>query len=423
MAALGWLKTQVTAPRTQALYDQLLVSGVNFLTVVYLGRRLAPEAFGVFTLAYLSVLGLATLQTALVTQPLNLLGATRPADVNLGHLHALLRLFGWVWLPLNLLFLGVLSWVFFPDSTLFLAAGVYLCGFLLQELLRRYWYTCGQIRHALVNDLIYAGQLPLILYVAQRDDFDPAMALMLMAFTSFLAMGHGAWRLRRTPSVPVSTRAVVDQHWRMGAWLLLATASAYGATQLYPYMLASVGAGAVAAFAAARNLLGALNVVVQAANNYLPIRSKQVLAYEGARPLSEYLRRAGIALALVAGGFCALLAWRSEELLAWVYGKSFEDAEQLLALLAVSGFCFALFPVFNAGILALNRLSVIFAANLVATIFNLSVGWWLIREYGVRGAAVAASVSMALVLVLQAWRLRQALARSATTSEVRPCAP
>jgi len=419
MAALGWLKAQAAAPRTQALYDQLLVSGVNFLTVVYLGRRLAPEAFGLFTLAYLSVLGLATLQTALVTQPLNLLGATRPADVNLGHLHALLRLFGWAWLPLNLALLGALSGWFFPEPALFAAAGAYLCGFLLQELLRRYWYTCGQIRHALANDLIYAAQLPLLLLFAQRDDFGPATALTLMALTSFLAMGHGIWSLRRAPSVPVSTRAVVDQHWRMGAWLLLATASAYGATQLYPYMLASLGAGAVAAFAAARNLLGALNVVVQAANNYLPIRSKQVLAYEGPRPLSDYLKRAGLALALVAGAFCAAVAWHSEELLAWVYGKSFEDAEQLLALLAVSGFCFALFPVFNAGIMALDRLPVIFAANLAATAFNLSAGWWLIREYGVRGAAVAASISMALVLALQAWRLRHALERSATAPEAR----
>ncbi len=423
MAALGWLTAQAAAPRTQALYDQLLVSGVNFLTVVYLGRQLAPEAFGMFTLAYLSVLGLATLQTALVTQPLNLLGATRPADVNLGHLHALLRLFGWVWLPLNLLLLGVLSWLFFPQPALFAAAGAYLCGFLLQELLRRYWYTCGQISRALVNDLIYAGQLPLIVLWAQRDGFDPVVALTLMALTSFLAMAHGMWRLRRAPSVPVSTRAVVDQHRQMGAWLLLATASAYGATQLYPYMLASAGAGAVAAFAAARNVVGALNVVVQAANNYLPIRSKQVLAYDGPRTLSGYLTRAGVALALVAGVFSALLAWRSEELLAWIYGKSFENADQLLALLAVSGFCFALFPVFNAGIMALNRLSVIFAANLVATAFNLSAGWWLIDRYGVRGAAVAASASMALVLVLQAWRLRHALARSAATPEVRPCVP
>lgn len=413
MVGYGWFKQQALAPRMQALYDQMLVSGVNFLTLVYLGRRLDPEAFGFFTLAFMSIIGLSTLQSALVIQPFNLIGATRPPMMNLGHLHALLRVHAILWLPLNLVLLAVVSWFFFPDPLLFAAAGLYLCVFLLQELLRRHWYTCGEIGQALANDAIgYGLQLPMLLWWATQPQFGPAVALGVMAFGPTLALLHGWHRLRGRPRSFMPLHEVIGAHWNTGAWLLLATVSAYSATQLFPYMLSSIGVGAVAAFAAARNVLNALNVGAQAATNYLPIASRRILERDGVANLATYLKRVAMLLAVVAGVFCAAAALEAQDLLYWIYGKSFDGTQHLVPLLALAAFGTMLFPVTNAGLMVLRKTPVIFVANVAATIFNVSAGWWLIGRYGVNGAAIAASASVMLVLAIQLWCLRAALGKS-----------
>jgi|GEM_PF-1986649 len=424
--SLASLKKLTAASGMQALYDQMLVSGVNFLTLVFLGRSLEIEQFGFFVLAYMSILGLASLHTALITQPFGLQGATRPASKNLGHLHSLLRLHAWAWLPLNVAMLALVSWKFFPDRQLFVAAAVYLCVFFLQELLRRYWYTCGEIGPALVNDFIsYGGQLLAILLWATYGDFDAAAALWAMAATSLLALGHAWYRLRKQPVSRMPVQEVVRTHWRTGAWLLLAAISAYGALQLYPYMIAGLGASAVAAFAAARAILNALNVLAQAGVNYLPLASKRILERAGAASLTRHLVRSAVGMFTLATLFCAAVSVEAPTLLQWIYGRTFDGAAEVIVLLSFAGIISVLFPVLYAGILVLHQAPVIFISNVIATVFNVTVGWWLVRQYGIHGAAVAAGASALLVLAIQVWCLKAALGNLTTHRFLKhkPCMP
>lgn len=409
MSGAGWLKTRVFQPRVWVMCDQVLVSGVNFLTLVYLGRELAPESFGLFTLAYLSVIFLGTLQTALMTQPLNLIGAVKDESVNLGHLVSLQRLHVYVWLPMNAVVLGGISFLFFPKPGLYIAAAVYLCAFQLQQLLRRYWYTCDRIDRAFGNDAIGCGaQAVGLLLLGRQGFFDEAWAFYALALASFLAVAVGWRRLRRQPRIPMPLRAVVAEHWSFGGWLLLVAFSSYAATQLYPYMLASQGAGMVATFAASVNILNGLNVLVQAANNYLPIKARQLLQRDGLEGMWRFLARVGLKIFAAASIFCAVVAFWADDLLRLIYGENFVGSDNVLRILAVGALGWTLFPVLYAGILALGRAPVVVVSNMVATLFIVTAGWWLIRHYGVEGAAVAASASVMLILFVQAWSLKSA---------------
>ena len=59
------------------LADQGLISATNFVTLLVLGRALTASAFGAFALAYTVLIFVNLLQSALVTQPHNVLGAAR----------------------------------------------------------------------------------------------------------------------------------------------------------------------------------------------------------------------------------------------------------------------------------------------------------------------------------------------------------
>ena len=59
------------------LADQGLISATNFVTLLVLGRALTPSDFGAFALVYTVLIFINSLQSALVTQPHNVLGAAR----------------------------------------------------------------------------------------------------------------------------------------------------------------------------------------------------------------------------------------------------------------------------------------------------------------------------------------------------------
>lgn len=412
MSGAGWLKRQMFQPRSWVLYDQALVSGVGFFTTVFLGRHLEMEAYGFFMLAYLSVIFLGTLQTALITQPLNLIGAVRDPAANLGHLVSLQRL-QLAWLPLSVVLLGCISYLFFPQPALFIAAAVYLCAFQLQQLLRRYWYTCGQINRAFVNDSIcYGAQLAGLAVLGLQGSFDAVQAFYSLALASLFAFAVGWRHLRSQPRRAFPLRDVVAEHWNLGSWLLLGTVSSYAATQLYPYMLAEQGPGMVATFAASANILNGLNVFVQAASNYLPIRAKQVLHRDGVPGLRRFLARIGLMIFPLAAVFCAAVEWWADDLLGWLYGENFADSGNVLRIFAVGALGWTLFPVVYAGILALGQTSIVFVSNAIATLFAVTAGWWLVRHHGAEGAALAVNAGVMLILLMQVWRLWTAMAKS-----------
>src|SRR5678815_3258175 len=60
-----------------ALADQVLISGANFVTMLLAFRGMGEARFGEFTLIYTALLFANMMQSALITQPHNVLGATR----------------------------------------------------------------------------------------------------------------------------------------------------------------------------------------------------------------------------------------------------------------------------------------------------------------------------------------------------------
>jgi len=68
------LKSTLALKSYVALIDQGLASGANFLITVLLARQMIPAEFGVFVLTYSILLFIKSLQMALITQPMSVLG-------------------------------------------------------------------------------------------------------------------------------------------------------------------------------------------------------------------------------------------------------------------------------------------------------------------------------------------------------------
>lgn len=401
-----------TDARLLSLLDQAIVSGSNFVTIVIIGRALPAQDFGHFSLAFMTWLLLSNLHRSTLTQPLNVLGAgeARPSQTAR---YAGINRAGLALLPVALVGMAVSSWFFFPDPGLFLAAFGFAAVFFPQEAYRRYCYTTGQYRNAVVNDAVsYGGQVLLLLLLVQTGSLTVYTAFLALAISSLLACVL-AWRLVGSAAWTPAPRlgALYREHLPLGRWLTLTVLAVWGAGQVYPFLMTGLGATVVAAFAASRNLLNVLGLVVQSIGNFIPTRAAQVLQQEGPDSFRRHFRRTMARLLVLALLFVFVMQVAALPLLQLFYAGRYDAAAPVLRLLALGSACSLLGTALGAYALALNDSRSGFFSNLGASVMTFTLGIWLVHEHGLQGAALATVLSLATASVLQAGFVASAFRR------------
>ncbi|MGA7816385.1 polysaccharide biosynthesis C-terminal domain-containing protein [Caballeronia sp.] len=396
------LTRMLKEPGSLALADQCVLSGTNFLTLLFVSRQVSADQFGRFSLAALGLLFLANAHRAIVTQQLNLLGASEDASGLSTRIATLLRAHA-VIIPVSIAILGALCVRFFPDLRLFVGASCYLAFFMLQETLRRYWYTVGRIDRAFANDLItYGGRLAILFSISFFTVVSGSTVFLIMAATSLIAFiaGLPVVDIARTVTM-ARIREVVAQHATTSGWLVLTVLAMWGATQLYPFLIEPLGPTAIALFVASRNLLNAIGIAVQSAGNYLPTRAAKLLHEQGPAGFRRHLLQTLANATIVSIVFILPMLVFATPILEVMYAGRYNDAAPVLRMLSIGIFFALVGTVLGAYALALQDARSNFLSNLGATAFTFTGGLWLIHAYGLSGAAVGGCLSVAIATVLQ----------------------
>jgi O-antigen/teichoic acid export membrane protein len=396
------LKALIASPKSLSFFDQGIVSASNFFTLIYAGRQFNTEQFGFFSLAMLGVLFLANLQRALITRPMDLLGAAEPSEYLRGRLIALFGVLG-VMAPIAIALLGAFSIKFFPQPELFSSCAAYLICFSLQEMMRRYWYAMNRIGYAVRSDLIsYGGQVAALLAADALWGLNGSTAFLVMAASSLAAflcdvrvskLGAGTVSRSRTE--------VMTEHWSISKWLVLTVFAIWGAGQVYPLLVASLGPVAVATFAACGNILRGVSLVVQTVDNYLPSRAAALLHEKGAGEFRQHMMWTVSRSAAAGLVFALLIHVFADRIMYVVYGGTYDGAGSVLSLMVPGAFCGYLGAVLGAYSLAMTDSQASFVANLAATVCTFTVGFWLIITHGTIGAAIASSLTAVTSMVVQ----------------------
>ncbi len=402
------MKTLLHHRASWAVYDQVLVSGANFLSTLIIARMLAPEVFGMFSLASLAILFLASFHRTLITQPMNALGSTESFNKLAWRYAGLMRM-QLPMISISILILACIGLVFFPDLGLIIGASSYLAGFFLQEMVRRYHYTKGDIQRALINDLIsYGGQIIVLASLYATGFADAAFAFIALAVTSLTAFLYGQRDIRNhqalmlAPVVSVPSGNLLEEHWKFAKWIVLSQFVFWGATQVYPFILANQNSYAeVADFNVANSILNALNIIRLMLGNYLPARVSVVYASGGTAALRRLLLRTLILAGGVSLIVILVLMLSANWLVDILFAGKYPLAGQLVGWLAFAYVASIISVVTNAGALPLKATNWIFYANGVGTMFSLGFGPFLVARFGVWGAIAGLCVASFLPALIQ----------------------
>ena len=412
----------------QTIVDQIMVSGSNFVTGIILVRGLGLVEFGKFTVAYVILLLANSIQLSFISSPMITLGSLCS---NTEDRERFVRgVFG-----VQLIFCAIASAATVVAATVYLEFkhdvdpvgflfpfGAAVALFLMQDWLRRYYFTVGKAGASVWNDAVsYVGQVIVLLTLWMTHRLTINTAFWSIAITSGLAFVMGtvferlgctreqtsdAWRRTRGISIELGIANQLQ-------WLVYQGAMLIGA--------GIAGPQAAGGVRATQNVIGPVNIAYQAMENIVPIRAAEEMRRGGIQRAGAFLFKFGSA------GFVALLvifsaaSLMSGRFLAFFYGQQLRlyagvlNLQMLYFLLA--------WPIRQLTFLfrTVENTRPILISSIVAAVISISLVFPMVRGYGALGivmAAVAGQIGN-LVYLIASWS-RVAAAASAKEVSTQP---
>lgn len=397
-----------------ALLDQAIVSAGNFLIGVLMARSLDAHEFAHYALAASTIFALTSIHRSLIAQPMNILGAQESLERRYLRYSNMLQAQRWI-LPGMALLTGLVGVAYFPEWALVGGTMLFLVLVCLQDIVRRYHYTNGNIHRAVPGDaLAYGGQI-LVLGVLWLED---AMSVGDIFWVLSIPMAAAAWfahreirrahPMARAPGSAQQATPAGDlrQHWHNAKWVAMSQAVWIGAGQLVPFQLSMFGSmHDVAVYQAANTVINVLNLFRQAMGNYLPGKAATIFAAGGRPALATYLLQVTLlcGLASVVGFVGFYLA--GDLMVDLFFGGKYQVAKSVIPALAAVHLLAMASLILAAGAQVMGTSRVMFTSNAVTMVITLALGPLLIGEAGLWGGIATVAIGLLLPVLVQAVQL------------------
>ncbi|HMD77936.1 MAG TPA: hypothetical protein VKG86_11245 [Terracidiphilus sp.] len=388
----GFLR-QLLGREIWALSDQAVVSGTNFLTNVMLARFMGLREFGVFALAWMSVMFVNSLQYALIMAPMMSVGPKQEEKNRPSYFGAVVfQELVLVSFCFVLVFAALkVSSNYFPHADLqrlALPLAVSAFAYQMQDFIRRYFFATRQSRYALVDDaLSYLTQLPILFLLHRAGDLNSATALWVMAGTSIFGMVAGWFWMEPIEFKWEWIRAISRRHWRISRWLGASALLQWTSGNLF-VIAAPVyyGAAAAGVLRASQNLMGVTHVWFQGLDNVVPVETARRLREGGVHSMLAYTR----SILLKWGGltllFATVMAVAPGFWLRLTYGSEMAQYGYILRLYALIYFLIFVGGPLRAGLLAMEFTVPIFWSYLAMTSFAIVFAFPMAKWLGLSGS-------------------------------------
>ncbi len=385
--------------------DHAVFAGTNFGVTILLARWMSPSEYGVFAVYYSLFLFLAGLHTALISEPMSVLGpayysAELPryfVDVVRIHFAITVPVAGAIGLC-SLLANG-------SHRATTLAAAVLVPAVLLFWLMRRACYTAMKPASALQASAVYGITLMSgILLLQKFGVLSTTTAFVLMSAAVIAPSGHWV-SAQISPSENQEGRwgAVLRHHWQFGRWIVAGSLCSVGM-----YYAQTVAVAAWLDLESAGTLRAMMNFVLPMTQvvTAMSVLALPSLARNFATGNLASLRRNAVLVTgvLLAGsvGYQALIAVFGARLDTVLYAGRYSEQVWLASWLATIAVLSAAASGGSLVLRAIQRPEHFFIANAASGLSGLVAVFAFIPRWGLKGAVVATIVPYAVAVVVAA---------------------
>jgi O-antigen/teichoic acid export membrane protein len=408
------------------LFDQALVSGTSFITMIVVGRALGKVNLGLYVLAYSVLVICLEVQNSFIGSAYTISisssdPSSRPRQTGSALLLSTvlsvlaatcIMLVGSMcsgWRDIEVL--RPLLWV------LSFATGAVI----IKEFARRACFAYFQIGSAICLDGIASAiQISGILVIAHFGlaSVRSIYCIIGCASAGALALWMTTWRDR----VTISCRGALESlrnSWSFGAWVLTGNLAFVLGQQIYPWILAwLMGRETTGSFAACLGVLALINPFVSAVGNYLgPLTA--AVSRRGSNELYGVVRKASLLVFGVVGAFTLAVSLGGNHLLRLLYGSAYAVDPHIIVVLAGSVLAGQSTLAIGYGFWAIGRPDINCKINAISATCAAVAGPFMVNMFGMRGAAYGLLAANTVVSIIRIM-IFQRFTRAKATHELIP---
>jgi O-antigen/teichoic acid export membrane protein len=417
-----------------SVLDQGLTSGAGFLLNLFLARWLTSDAYGAFAVGFSTVLFLFGFHTALLLEPMSVMGPAGYEAQIVEYFLTYLKLHTLLAVILSVaLFLtaGVAAWSGAQRELIraLVGSAIALPFLLLLWLIRRMCYVVHRPSMAAWGSGGYLVSILLGLWVLRALNYlDVFAAFLLMAASSIPAAVVLLWQLgmiRAKFQTPISWKQVLVENWNYGRWLVGGTVLFTITGQIQTYAAAGLlGLGAAGILRATQIPSLLMTQVVTAVG----LMMLPAMAHDfGVGRIDRLRKKAALctlALTGMAVTYALVLALFAKPLEHILYGGKFASVSWLIPALALVPVFAAFATGFSMTLRAVQKPHFDLIANAVSAPVGLITAVVFIRVWGIGGAALSMVAGFAVYALVffcsfMRWTARTTLRRNAAPDEAQ----
>lgn len=390
-----------------AIADQLLVSGVNFLTGIFIARILGLEAFGQFTMIWLIILFCSSIQESLLLSPMISISAKLAPHKTRSYFNGMFSLA--LLFALIASFFLILLLFLFPQYaygtlvSLIITVSFIVFLLLFQETLRRILFAKNEIKLVFINDLIsYLGQLfLLVLLFIFKDTIVLVDVFLVIGSSTLAAVIFSYFSIQNLRFSSSELLYVWRRNWPMAKWMVLSAISNWFTSNLFIIMAGLyLGNSVVGALKAAQNIIGINHVMFKLIENIAPVKASKLLVESGINEMVFYLKKLTVLSMACFSIFALIIIVYSQELMTFVYGAEYTKYSWLLVSYSGIYLCLLLgFPL-RICLRSLENTKHIFYAYLTTGLFSLVLSKFFVIQWALQGVVSGMLIVNVIMLVM-----------------------
>ena len=403
------VKQYLFSPSSLSLADQAIVSGGNFVVTILLARWLSTGDFGKFAIIWLMLLFASAIQQALVIAPMMTLfskSENPKAFITNSLLQAstyIVLAVAFIWIAFQFLgdYFSATDLIVTPVFTLPLL----VFAFLFYDFTRKLLLVKQQYLKAMIMDGVTMIVILALIIIAKK--FYRLDLPNFITGYSAIQSAIGFFFLLQNQFTRTSGKAwwrQIRYHWQYSRWLVVTSGLQLFAGNFYIITAAAVlGPAAMAAIKVVQNIMGLINVLFLAMENYVPVKAAHIFHKSGKEKLFWYLKKNTLQQAIPLALILLVIVIAAEKILTLIYGPEFAQYADMLRLFAALYLVNYLGLPFRFAIRTLQKNGWILIAYLVSVAFSMVlahhfIGWWHLA--GVAIGMIISQLALNFTLIL-----------------------
>lgn len=390
-----------------AISDQALFAGSNFFINLLLARWMPKEEFGAVVVAFTWFLLVQTFYEALLVSPMSYYGADKYQSIfrrYLGYIftgHALLSIAIAVIFGIIALLINEFNSVLLGQAMAGVAvATVFL---LARGMIRQPFYVLSKPHYSALGGGIYLVvnvAVTALLYASNL--LTPFSALVGMGAASFAAIVVQIFLLKpkfRGKSEHISTRSVIEDHWRHGKWAISARAISWLSTNFGMLIIPLVtGFSSSATLKAITNLTMPIFMTSTAMVALLTPIFVRTYKAEGATGLDKKVRNFNYVAMFVTGTYFLVLSIFGKQIISLIYDGRYDSEVSTIYIMAIAAIPFitTISRILDSALVGMGKIKLSFKSKVVPTMLTVFLDILFVIPFGILGLAIESLITASM---------------------------